>query len=93
MEKVWVFEDIQVEAYSGYKGEETPRAFLYLEKRHEISEVLDRWYEGSRDPAALRHDYFRVKTAEGEIFLIRYTPRFQSWTLCRRVPAPTPSNN
>jgi len=41
----------------------------------------------------LRHDYFRVKTKEGEIFLLRYTPRFQSWTLCRRLPAPRFSNN
>jgi hypothetical protein len=34
-----------------------------------------------------------VKTGNGEIFLIRYTPRFQAWTLCRKVPAPKFSNN
>jgi len=93
LEKEWVFEEIRVESYSGYKVEESPRAFTYLGKRYEISEILDRWYEAGVDPAALRHDYFKVKTAGGEIFLIRYTPRFQSWTLCRRVPAPRSSNN
>jgi hypothetical protein len=41
----------------------------------------------------LRHDYFKVKTEEGEIFLIRHTPRFQAWTLCRKVPPPQFSNN
>jgi hypothetical protein len=93
MEKEWVFEDIQVECYSGYKGEESPRAFVYLGKRHAISEILDRWYEGGLDPAALRHDYFKVKTTEEGVFLIRYTPRFQSWTLCRQIPFPKFSNN
>ena len=89
----WVFEDIQVESYAGYKGEESPRSFVYLKKRHEVIDILDRWYEEGVDPKALRHDYFRVKTKEEEIFLLRYTPRFQSWTLCRRVPAPRFSNN
>jgi hypothetical protein len=93
MKAEWVFEEIEVECYAGYKGEETPRAFVYQEKRYAIVEVLDRWYEGGLDPKDLRHDYFRVKTEDGEIFLIRYTPRFQAWTLCRKVPAPPFSNN
>ena len=42
----WVFEDIEVESYSGYKGEESPRAFVHLGKRFEVLEILDRWYEG-----------------------------------------------
>jgi hypothetical protein len=93
MNKEWVFEDIQVECYSGYKGEESPRAFTYLGERHAISEILDRWYEGNLDSTALRHDYFKVKTTEGEVFLIRYTPRFQSWTLCHQIPSPKFSSN
>ncbi len=93
MEKEWVFEDIEVECYSGYKGQESPQAFVHLGRRFEIEEILDRWYEGGLDPKAPRQDYFRVKTKEGEIFLLRHTPRFQAWTPCRRVPAPGPSNN
>ena len=93
MTKEWVFEEIEVECYAGYKGEETPRAFVYQEKRYEIVEVLDRWYEGSLDPKDLRHDYFKVKTEDGDIFLIRHTPRFQAWTLCRKVPVPPFSEN
>ena len=93
MEKEWVFEDIEVESYAGYKGQESPRAFVHLARRYEIVEILDRWVEGGVDPKALRHDYFRVKTQEGEVLLLRFTPRFQSWTLCRRVTAPRFSNN
>ena len=93
MKKEWVFEEIAVECYAGYKGGENPRAFVYHEKRHRIVEILDRWYEGGLDPQDLRHDYFKVKTVTGEIFLVRHTPRFQAWTLCRKVPAPKFSNN
>lgn len=82
-----------MECYAGYKGEESPRAFVHLARRYEILEILDRWYEGGLDPKALRHDYFRVKTREAETFLLRHTPRYQSWTLCRRVPAPGFSND
>ena len=66
MKKEWTFEEIEVESYAGYKGEETPRAFTYLGRRYDILEVSD---------------------------LIRYTPRFQAWTLCRRVPVPGFSDN
>lgn len=93
MKKEWVFEEIKVECYAGYRGQETPRAFAHLERRHEIFEILDRWYEEGRDPKAPRHDYFKVRTKDGEIFLLRFTPRYQSWTLCRQVPAPSFSNN
>ena len=89
----WVFEEVAVECYAGYKGEETPRAFIYRDQRYENLEVLDRWYEGGVDPAGLAHNYFRVKTPNGENFLLRYTPRFRSWTLCRQVPAPHFSDN
>jgi len=93
MKKEWVFEEVAVECYAGYKGEETPRAFTWQNRRSEILEVLDRWYEGGMDPIRVGHNYFKVKTAEGEIFLLRYTPRFESWTACRQVSAPYYSDN
>ena len=83
MKKEWVFEEVIVECYAGYKGEEAPRAFICRNQRYENLEILDRWYEGGMDPAGLAHNYFRVKTPDGENFLLRYTPRFEAWTLCR----------
>jgi hypothetical protein len=93
MKKEWVFEETTVECYAGYKGEETPRAFLYQNRRFEILEILDRWYEGGIDPAGITHDYFKVKTADEGTLVLRYTPRFQAWTVCRAVPAPRDSGN
>jgi hypothetical protein len=88
MKKEWVFEEVAVECYAGYKGGETPRAFIYQNRRFENLEVMDRWYEGGIDPCGVAHNYFKVKTSDEEIFLLRYTPRFQSWTVCRQVPKP-----
>jgi hypothetical protein len=93
MEKDWVFEEIAVECYSGYKGEEYPRFFAYQNRRFEVLEILDRWYEGGMNPAGILHNYFRVTIRGGEIFLLRYTPRFQTWTLCRKIPGSGFSNN
>ena len=93
MIKEWIFIEIAVECYSGYKEEETPRSFTYQNRRLEILEILDRWYEGGINPAGLLHNYFKVKTREAEIFLLRYTPRFQTWTLCRKIPPSSFPNN
>lgn len=88
MKKEWILEKIGVECYSGYRGEESPRAFFHLGKRFEIHEILDRWYEEGRTAPALRYEYFKVKTMEGGILLLRHTPADQTWELCRIVPAP-----
>jgi hypothetical protein len=93
MKKEWVFEEAAVECYAGYKGEETPRAFFYQGRRMEILEILDRWYEGGVDPAGITHDYFKVKTAEGAVFLLRHTPRFRAWTVCREIPSLRQADN
>ena len=50
MKKEWVFEEVAVECYAGYKGRRNSRAFIYQNRRSEILEVLDRWYEGGMDP-------------------------------------------
>ena len=35
--------DVQVECYSGHRGEETPRRFQIGGRRVEVVEVIDRW--------------------------------------------------
>jgi hypothetical protein len=45
------------------------------------------------DPTGLAHNYFKIKTSDGEIFLLRYTPRFESWTVCFQIPASHFPNN
>ena len=71
---------IQVECYSGYKANERPVAFIYQGRRWEISEILDRWYEGGVEPDRPIVDYFKVKV-DGEIFILRYAAETDTWSV------------
>ncbi len=43
------YEAIQVECYSGYRVNERPAAFTFRERRRDVLEIVDRWYEGGID--------------------------------------------
>jgi len=75
------YEQIQVECYSGYKANERPIAFTYQGRRLEISEIIDRWYEGGVKPDQPVIDYFKVRTSEGQVFLLRYLSLFDAWSV------------
>jgi len=75
------YEQIQVECHSGYKANEYPVAFTFQGHRWEVTEILDRWYEGGIKPNDPVIDYFKVITAEGRVFLLRYLRHFDSWTV------------
>ncbi|MBN1546967.1 MAG: hypothetical protein JW902_09930 [Syntrophaceae bacterium] len=75
------FEEIQVECYSGYKANERPTAFHYRDRRWEIAEVEDRWYEGGVTPGSPDIDYFKVRTTEGEVFILRYLSQLDAWSI------------
>ncbi len=65
---------LRVEAYAGYKGEETPRAFVHGGMRRRVEEVVAQWYTD-------QHCYFRVCTDDGYRYVLRYDlERFQ-WEL------------
>jgi hypothetical protein len=75
------YEAIQVECYSGYRVNEHPIAFTFWERRWEVREIVDRWYEGSIDASRPEISYFKVRTTEGRIFLLRYLSLFDSWSI------------
>jgi hypothetical protein len=75
------YEKVEVECYSGYKANERPTAFTHQGRRREIAEILDRWVEGGLDPARPGTNYFKVKTAEGDVFLLRYLSLFDAWSM------------
>lgn len=66
--------NVSVEAYAGYKGEETPRTFMLEGLRHTVSEVLQRWYTET-------HSYFRVRVEDGGRYVLRYDLEAQVWEL------------
>ena len=74
-------ETISVECYSGYKSSERPIAFIFQERRWEIAEVIDRWYEGGIKAGQPAINYYKVKTIEGNIFLLRYVSLFDAWSI------------
>jgi hypothetical protein len=71
-------EKIKVTAYSGYRGEETPREFILHGRNVEGIEVLSRWIEeGTGDQAVKR--YFKVKGMDGSIHKIHYDEDKKEW--------------
>jgi hypothetical protein len=71
-------ERIEVISYSGYRGEETPRAFTAGVKKVEIIEILDRWIEeGLNDRTRKR--FFKVKGSDGLIYRIYLDEGVDTW--------------
>jgi len=75
------YERIQVECYSGFKINERPMAFTYQGCRREIQEIVDRWHEGDIDATRPEINYFKVKTTDGGIYILRYLSLFDSWSI------------
>ena len=65
---------IQVECYAGYRGEETPRRVQIGNHQMEITEIVDRWL-------APQHRYFKFKTADGSLWIIRHDTQTEQWEL------------
>jgi len=65
---------IYVEAYSGYKANESPLRFELDDTVYQIIAVEDRW----QDPNA---EYFKVRTVDGKRYLLRYDSQEDAWTL------------
>ena len=74
-------DNIYVECYSGYKANERPVAFTFEKQRRRVAEIVDRWYEGGVEGGRPEVDYFKVRTIEGDIFLLRYLSLSDSWSI------------
>ena len=81
------YEPIEVECYSGYRANERPIALTFENRRWQIEEIIDRWYEGGLRPGQPAMDYFKVRTTEGRTFLLRYNSLFDAWSI--RIPPKT----
>jgi hypothetical protein len=65
---------IKVECYSGYRGEETPRALQIGDKKIEVKKILDRWL-------APDHRYFKFIGDDGATYIIRHDHQALRWEL------------
>lgn len=71
---------VPVECRAGHKGEEYPLAVHLADQRREVSEILDRWYQGTREPGGLAAEYFKVRTAQG-VLVLKHDPGANAWFL------------
>jgi len=71
---------VPVECRAGYKGEEYPLAVHVADQRREVSEILDRWYQGAREPGLTAAEYFKVRTAQG-VVVLKHDPGAHAWFL------------
>ena len=65
---------VRVVCYEGYKGEETPRAFLLGERRVEVICVLGRWREED-------HEYVKLDGSDGARYIFRYDRSRDEWKI------------
>jgi len=63
---------ITVECYSGYRGEESPRAIWLGERRVGVAEIIDRWL-------APDHRYFKFRGDDRGIYIIRHDAVSLQW--------------
>jgi hypothetical protein len=71
-------ERIKVIAYSGYRGEETPRTILLHGKRIEVIEILKQWIEERSDDRS-RKRFYQVKGSDGNLHRIYYDEKVMEW--------------
>ncbi len=71
-------EKVEVIAYSGYRGEESPRVFKWREKKIEVAEIRKRWVEeGSEDRDTKRG--FELMGTDGVAYSLIYDEQKQEW--------------
>ena len=68
---------IIIEAYAGYKGEDTPRAMTMDGVRLVVSDIVDRWYSET-------HCCFRVRMSDGQRYVLRCHLDDGLWELVMR---------
>lgn len=71
-------ERIEVIAYSGYRGEETPRTILFRWKRIEVIEILKQWIGERSNDRTIRR-FYQVKGSDGNLYIIYYDEKSMEW--------------
>lgn len=65
---------VEMDCYSGYKGDERPVRLKLKDGAREIVAIEDRWYS----PGAT---YFRVLVGDGDRYLLRHEEAQDVWSL------------
>lgn len=76
---------IDVTAYSGYRGEETPRSFILDNRKIEIVEILERRVEEELHDKSRRR-FFHIRGNDGLEYVLYFDYRGREWFLRGRHP-------
>ncbi len=71
-------ERIEVQTYAGYRGEESPRAFLLMDKEIKVLKVMEQWTEESSESGE-RYRCFRVKGSDWRVHVLCYDEGKMEW--------------
>lgn len=72
---------IIVECHSGYKASEYPIGFYWMNIRYEIKEISDRWYQTQATPEQPKANYFKVRTASMQVYILKHELENDTWFL------------
>ena len=71
-------EKIEVIAYSGYRGEETPSIIFLHGERIEVIEILKQWIEERSDERTTKR-FYQIKGNDGVVRRIYYNEKTMEW--------------
>jgi len=77
---------IVVDAYSGYRGDEMPRSFIFSGERIRVVEILRATVEENGERK--RNRRFRLKGSDGCIHRISYAEETMSWSYVTKNASP-----
>ena len=66
--------EINVECYSGYRGEQTPRRIRFAHRDVKVCDVIDCWLSPD-------HRYFKLRGDDGAVYIIRHDTIRSVWEL------------
>jgi hypothetical protein len=61
-------------------GRLLPESFDFLGATRKVAEILDRWREGG-SAGRPEISYFKVRTPDGKVFILRYVTLFDAWAV------------
>ena len=73
--------EIKVECKSGYKANEYPIKFYWDNICFEINDIMDRWFQGDLNPDYPPANYFKVKTNDKKIYILKHDEHSHKWFL------------
>jgi hypothetical protein len=75
------YERIEIQTRDGYRTSQEPASFVWRGVHYEVTEVMDRWYEGYVGPRRVPMRVFRVRAGREGVFVLRYHELFTTWSI------------